>query len=73
MSLDLGAVSYLDCLVFLLFLAPQLLWHVGLFGTVEVALRAVPFLRKWFFSYFPLMGLLVGLHVVSRRCVADGE
>lgn len=44
MLLHLGAVSYLDCLVFLLLLAPQLLWHVGLVATASCALLAVPFL-----------------------------
>lgn len=44
MLLKLGAVSYLDCLVFLLLLAPQLLWHVGPVATASCALLAVPFL-----------------------------
>ncbi|KAI9055594.1 hypothetical protein LZ554_000540 [Drepanopeziza brunnea f. sp. 'monogermtubi'] len=40
----LGQVSWLDCLVFLLFLAPQLLVHVGFFPTLFCGLRALPFL-----------------------------
>ncbi|KAK0710902.1 Alpha/Beta hydrolase protein [Lasiosphaeris hirsuta] len=40
----LGPVSYLDCLVFCLLLAPQLLWHVGLFDTLLCVLQALPFL-----------------------------
>jgi len=40
----LGQVSYLDCIVFLVFLAPQLLIHVGILGTVGCALKALPFL-----------------------------
>ncbi|VUC37563.1 unnamed protein product [Clonostachys rosea] len=40
----LGPVTLLDCLVFLIFLAPQLLIQVGLCQTVHVALKALPFL-----------------------------
>ncbi|KAH6654580.1 Alpha/Beta hydrolase protein [Truncatella angustata] len=40
----LGPISYLDCIVFCVFLAPQLLIHVGLFETVGVALQCLPFL-----------------------------
>ncbi|KAK4231576.1 Alpha/Beta hydrolase protein [Podospora fimiseda] len=40
----LGPVSYLDCIVFCLFLTPQLLWEVGLIETVHCVLRALPFL-----------------------------
>ncbi|KAI0013732.1 alpha/beta-hydrolase [Xylariaceae sp. FL0662B] len=40
----LGPVSYLDCVVFCVFLTPQLLIHVGLFETVVVVLRCLPFL-----------------------------
>jgi hypothetical protein len=40
----LGQVSYLDIIAFLLFLAPQLLLHVGFFGTLACGLRALPFL-----------------------------
>jgi hypothetical protein len=42
----LGQVSYLDIIVFLLFLAPQLLIQVGLFGTLACGLRALPFLSR---------------------------
>jgi hypothetical protein len=42
----LGPVTLLDCLVFLIFLAPQLLIQVGLFQTVHVAVKALPFLSK---------------------------
>lgn len=42
----LGPVSYLDCVVFCILLAPQLLIHVGLFETVGVVLRCLPFLCK---------------------------
>ena len=44
--MNLGPVSYLDCVVFCICLAPQLLIHVGLFGTVGVVLRCLPFLCK---------------------------
>lgn len=40
----LGPVSYLDCLVFLGFLTPQLLIQVGLFDTLKCVLQAIPFL-----------------------------
>jgi hypothetical protein len=41
----LGPVSLLDCLVFCLFLAPQLIIQVGLIRTVVTVLRTLPFLR----------------------------
>ncbi|KAI1302572.1 Alpha/Beta hydrolase protein [Xylaria venustula] len=37
-------ISYLDCIVFCLFLAPQLVIHVGLFQTISVVLQCLPFL-----------------------------
>ncbi|KAK8138186.1 hypothetical protein PG984_001566 [Apiospora sp. TS-2023a] len=40
----LGPVSYLDCIVFCVFLAPQLLIHVGPIETLAVVLRCLPFL-----------------------------
>ncbi|KAK6197680.1 hypothetical protein LQW54_010689 [Pestalotiopsis sp. IQ-011] len=40
----LGPISYLDCLVFCVFLAPQLLLRVGLLGTLATALQCLPFL-----------------------------
>ncbi|KAI9810705.1 MAG: hypothetical protein M1832_001214 [Thelocarpon impressellum] len=40
----LGQVSYLDCIVFLVFLAPQLLLQVGLWRTLICGLYALPFL-----------------------------
>ena len=42
----LGQVSWLDCFVFLIFLAPQLIIHVGFFATLSCGLQALPFLRK---------------------------
>ncbi|TVY83874.1 Monoterpene epsilon-lactone hydrolase [Lachnellula suecica] len=42
----LGQVSWLDCFVFLVFLAPQLIIHVGFFPTLLCGLRALPFLCK---------------------------
>ena len=44
----LGPVSYLDCLVFCVLLAPQLIWHVGLFPTTFCVLKALPFLREMY-------------------------
>ncbi|RBA13052.1 hypothetical protein FPRO05_13859 [Fusarium proliferatum] len=40
----LGPVSLVDCGVFLMFLAPQLIWHAGFFLTLFTGLRALPFL-----------------------------
>ncbi|KAL8762265.1 MAG: hypothetical protein Q9184_001713 [Pyrenodesmia sp. 2 TL-2023] len=40
----LGQISYLDCLIFLLFLAPQLLLNVNFFELIFCVLKAVPFL-----------------------------
>lgn len=40
----LGPVSYLDCIVFCIFLAPQLILNVGLFETVLTVLQVLPFL-----------------------------
>ena len=40
----LGPVSYLDCIVFCTFLAPQLILNVGLFETVVTVLQVLPFL-----------------------------
>ncbi|KAI0816271.1 Alpha/Beta hydrolase protein [Xylaria sp. FL0064] len=39
-----GPISYLDCIVFCIFLAPQLVIHVGLFDTISVVLQCLPFL-----------------------------
>ena len=45
----LSQISYLDCIVFVIFLAPQLLIHVGLWQTARWVLGALPFLGmlKW--------------------------
>ncbi|KAI1020303.1 hypothetical protein LB503_006476 [Fusarium chuoi] len=40
----LGPISLVDCGVFLIFLAPQLIWHAGFFLTLFTGLRALPFL-----------------------------
>lgn len=50
----LGPVSYLDCLVFLVFLAPQLLLNVGLIETVVVVLQALPFFRTYTMTRLPI-------------------
>ncbi|KAK3332510.1 Alpha/Beta hydrolase protein [Cercophora scortea] len=44
MILDLGPVSYLDCVVFCILLAPQLIWRAGFLETALCVLRALPFL-----------------------------
>jgi hypothetical protein len=43
----LGQVSILDCIVFLVFLAPQLMIHVGIWRTVTWLLGALPTLGSW--------------------------
>jgi hypothetical protein len=40
----LRPVSYLDCIVFCIFLAPQLILNVGWFETVITVLQVLPFL-----------------------------
>ncbi|KAI1131643.1 Alpha/Beta hydrolase protein [Nemania abortiva] len=40
----LNSISYLDCIVFCILLAPQLLIHVGVFETISVVLHCLPFL-----------------------------
>lgn len=42
----LGQISWADCFVFLLFLAPQLIIHVGFFRTAICGLTALPFLGQ---------------------------
>ncbi|KAI0544595.1 Alpha/Beta hydrolase protein [Xylaria curta] len=40
----LNPISYLDCVVFCIFLAPQLLIHIGVLETISVVLQCLPFL-----------------------------
>ena len=40
----LGQIAYVDCLVFLFFLIPQLLLRVNFFQLITVAIEALPFL-----------------------------
>ncbi|KAH6969718.1 Alpha/Beta hydrolase protein [Fusarium avenaceum] len=40
----LGPISLIDCGVFLIFLAPQLIWNAGFFFTLFTAIKALPFL-----------------------------
>ncbi|KAH7001938.1 Alpha/Beta hydrolase protein [Ilyonectria destructans] len=40
----LGPISLIDCLVFCVFLLPQLFWDVGVIQTFVVAVKALPFL-----------------------------
>ncbi|KAF4992973.1 hypothetical protein FGRMN_6777 [Fusarium graminum] len=40
----LGPISLIDCGVFLIFLAPQLIWNAGFFLTLFTAIKALPFL-----------------------------
>ena len=39
----LGQIAYVDCLVFLIFLIPQLLLRVNFFQLITVAIEALPF------------------------------
>jgi hypothetical protein len=43
----LGSISYIDCAVFLIFLAPQLLLQAGFIDTFVCAFKALPFLRMY--------------------------
>ena len=43
----LGPVSLIDCLVFLIFLTPQLLIHAGFFATLGAAVPALPYLCEY--------------------------
>ncbi|KAI1180174.1 Alpha/Beta hydrolase protein [Nemania sp. FL0916] len=40
----LSPISYLDCLVYCILLAPQLIIHVGVFETISIVLQCLPFL-----------------------------
>ncbi len=44
-TMILGQISYIDCAVFLIFLAPQLILQVGFVETFVCAFKALPFLR----------------------------
>ena len=46
LDMNLGQISYLDCLVFLIFLAPQLLIQINIFELAYCILSALPFFRK---------------------------
>ena len=49
----LSQISYLDCVVFLIFLAPQLLIHVGLFTTARWVIGAFPYLGAFQLAFHP--------------------
>lgn len=42
----LNQIAWVDCFAFLLFLAPQLLLRVGIFGTAICAVKALPHLGE---------------------------
>lgn len=42
----LGQIAWVDCIAFLIFLAPQLIIQIGLFRTLLVGIKALPFLSK---------------------------
>jgi hypothetical protein len=46
----LGRVSYLDCFAFLCFLAPQLLFQVGVWDTIVCGVQALLFLGETLLS-----------------------
>jgi hypothetical protein len=48
MLLNLSPVSYLDCAVFCLLLAPQLVWQAGLLETAWCVLQALPFVCTFY-------------------------
>lgn len=43
-TMILGQIAWVDCAVFLLSLAPQLVFRIGLFATLGTAVKALPFL-----------------------------
>lgn len=66
----LDQIAWVDCIAFLLFLAPQLLIQIGLFPTIFCALKALPFLRKAPNAYLTLpyiLTLIIYRSVVKRR------
>lgn len=67
----LDQIAWVDCIAFLLFLAPQLLIQIGLFPTIFCALKALPFLRKApnaYLTYLPyILTLIIYRSVVKRR------
>lgn len=50
----LSQISYLDCVAFLVFLAPQLLLQIGIFPLLKWLLPALPWLSQYA-SYFKLV------------------
>lgn len=42
----LGQIAWVDCIAFLIFLAPQLIVQIGLFRTLLVGIKALPFLSE---------------------------
>ena len=42
----LNQISYLDCIAFLIFLAPQLLVQIGLFPLLKWLIPALPYIGK---------------------------
>jgi hypothetical protein len=61
----LTQISYLDCLVFLIFLAPQLLFHVGLWRTARWLIGAIPLLGAHKMSSHQTKFLLIILKAVE--------
>jgi len=70
----LDQISYLDCLVFLLFLAPQLLIRVGLWRTARWLLPALPSIcksslttRAIFIILIMVQGILIPYQFIRDR------
>ncbi|KAK4692646.1 hypothetical protein P7C71_g4596, partial [Lecanoromycetidae sp. Uapishka_2] len=60
----LGQISYLDCMVFVIFLAPQLLFNVNIFLLLFCFLRALPFF--WGDSAGATLILTLLLHIATK-------
>lgn len=61
----LGQISYLDCVVFVIFLAPQLLFNVNIFLLLFCVLRAFPFFCKSFIVLNIIVGLMLIIFSLS--------
>jgi acetyl esterase/lipase len=55
----LGQISYLDCIAFLVFLAPQLLIQIGIIPLLTWLIPALPSLGKFDFLLYPSILMLI--------------
>ena len=58
----LGQISYLDCIVFLIFLAPQLLLNVNIFELLTCIIQALPFFCKNSWRPIPFFEFPANIH-----------